>query len=79
MFVKCNRCSGNGYFYLSTGIIATKKTTCKVCGGAGRIEVPDNAVSCARCSGKGYEGSVGAGKLCPACSGTGKNIVKTYL
>lgn len=59
--VRCAFCGG-------TGRDKTLKTTCRVCGGNGKISVSPPVVSCLICAGRGRMSS---NLTCLACKGSG--------
>ncbi len=64
--VKCARCKG-------TGIDGPGDSPCDICGGDGRVEVPDPATPCVRCGGTGliYNDILEEHGTCGGCGGTG--------
>jgi len=70
--IKCAFCKGTGKDPFD---LLSERSTCQVCGGAGKVEVKEPAIKCVFCKSTGVHPG-GARVTCTVCNGKGMVTIK---
>jgi len=75
--IPCPHCGGRTMHDCASCGVRLKEGICKVCGGDGRVTIPENAILCPHCGGKTMHDCAscmvdGREGICKVCNGKGR-------